>query len=97
MRNFLIGLKNLWRFFLPVWNFRDFDYSGSMELLRTGLIQNRNCISQGICDESAKEYIVRHLDEVIQLLDKVVDDDETEEEWTKLWMLVDRHGRSWWD
>ena len=103
-----IGIKNLFYFFKPVWEFQSCDFALSLRLLLYGLERIRDAIKYGHeCDEGRIPKVAA-IEEAIDLLKRFGDDETLEPKemnrlWKRLWTIISGSKkipgsdmRSWW-
>ena len=74
VRNFFRGLYNFWYFRKEIWNFRGWDYSHQLGLLRKSLIPLRDRIINGYEVHDSKMRKVVAIEEAIGLIDDILAD-----------------------
>jgi hypothetical protein len=74
IRSFFKGLHNFWYFRKEIWNFRSWDYSLQLRLLRRSLIPLRDCLKDGYEEEVSRMKKVMAINEAIHIIDRILQD-----------------------
>jgi hypothetical protein len=74
VRSFFRGLYNFWYFRKEMWNFRPWDYSFQLRLLKRSLIPLRDDILNGYEERVSRMKKVTKIQEAIDLIDRLLED-----------------------
>jgi hypothetical protein len=74
VRSFFRGLYNFWYFRKEIWNYRGWDYSFQLRLLRRSLIPLRDCLKDGYEEEVSRMKKVMAINEAIHIIDRILQD-----------------------
>jgi len=75
VRSFFKGLYNFWYFRKEIWNFRDWDYTHQLKLLRRSLIPLKDSIQNGYEEEVSRMKKVAAMQEAITLIERIIMDE----------------------
>ena len=74
IRSFFKGFHNFWYFRKEIWNYRGWDYSFQLRLLRRSLIPLRDSILNGCEEEVSRNKKASAILEAIMLIDFILED-----------------------
>jgi hypothetical protein len=74
VRSFFRGLYNFWYFRKEIWNFRDWDYTYQLRLLKRSLIPLRDSLKDGYEEEFSRMKKVFAINEAMYIIDCILED-----------------------
>lgn len=99
MQQFFDSLKMLKRFFKVIWKYRWYDYGFDLDLLLVQLKIKRDY--WGKCHYEGFEEDLKTIDELIEMLEKIIDlegsAEECEVRWKNFWNLYRDNLSKFWD
>ena len=96
-RNIKFFFRNLFWFRKQLWNYRDWDYTYTLELLSFSLEKQKNCLMHSKLPGINDSVKISALNECIEILKSNQLEDKNNPQWHRLWNFIDSDMREWWD
>ena len=103
IRNFIIGIKNLYKYFPIVWNTRPSDYEYILDMMKFQLEILHESIKNGHEIEETRKLNEEDIKRVLELFDMLKNDSYLDNnKWNELWSIIRKGKKSqgmlgWWD